>query len=42
MANPPLGREWPSQSAKTAIGMVVFVFGMLAGAGVAMWFMPPV
>ena len=42
MANPPLGREWPSQSAKTAIGMVVFVLGMLAGAGVAMWFMPPV
>jgi hypothetical protein len=42
MANPPLGREWPSQSAKTAIGMVVFMLGLLIGAGIAMWVMLPV
>jgi hypothetical protein len=41
MANLPLGHEWPSQSAKTAIGVVVFILGMLAGVGVSMWVMPP-
>jgi len=38
---PPLDREWPSRSAKTAIGIVVLMLGMLAGAGLAMWVMPP-
>ncbi len=41
MADPPLRREWPSQTTKTAIGMLVLVLGVLAGAGIAMWFMPP-
>jgi hypothetical protein len=41
MANPPLGREWPSRPTKTTIGVVVFMLGVLAGVGVAMWVMPP-
>jgi len=41
LPNPSLDREWPSRSAKTAIGMVVFMLGLLAGAGIAMWVMPP-
>jgi hypothetical protein len=38
---PPLDREWPSRPAKITICVVVFVLGMLAGAGLAMWVMPP-
>ena len=34
---PPWRRRRP---AKTTIGMVVFMVGILAGAGVAMWVMP--
>jgi hypothetical protein len=41
LANPPLDREWPSRPAKVTIGVVVFMLGMLAGAGLAMWVMPP-
>jgi hypothetical protein len=41
MADPPL-RRGPSQATNTAIGRVVLVLGILAGAGGAMWFMPPV
>jgi hypothetical protein len=35
---PPWRRRRP---AKTSIGMVVFMVGILAGAEVAMWVMPP-
>jgi len=38
---PPLDPEWPSRPAKMTIGVVVFMLGVLAGAGVAMWVMPP-
>jgi hypothetical protein len=38
---PPLDHEWPSRPAKIIIGLVVFVLGLLAGAGLAMWVMPP-
>jgi hypothetical protein len=44
MANPPrFGDEWPvsSRPAKVIIGAVVFVLGVLAGAGIAMWLTPP-
>jgi hypothetical protein len=33
--------EWPSRPAKMTIGVVVFVLGILSGAGLAMWVMPP-
>jgi len=38
---PPLDPEWPSRPEKMTIGVVVFMLGILAGAGVAMWVMPP-
>jgi hypothetical protein len=33
--------EWPSRSAKMTIGLFVFMFGIFAGAGLAMWVLPP-
>jgi hypothetical protein len=33
--------EWPSRPAKMTIGLFVFVFGIAAGAGLAMWVLPP-
>jgi hypothetical protein len=41
MANPPLDRERRNQRTRMTIGAVVFMLGILAGAGVAMWVMPP-
>jgi hypothetical protein len=44
MVNPPrFGGEWPvsSRLAKVIIGVVVFVLGVLAGAGIAMLLSPP-
>jgi hypothetical protein len=42
---PPLDSEWPSEwpsrPVKMTIDVVVFMLGILAGAGVAMWVMPP-
>jgi hypothetical protein len=38
---PPLDHEWPSRRAKIIIGAAVFVLGLLADAGLAMWVMPP-
>jgi hypothetical protein len=38
---PPLDPQWPSRPAKVTIGVVVFMLGLLAGAGAAMWVMPP-
>jgi hypothetical protein len=38
---PPLDPEWPSRPAKVTMGVVVFMLGLLAGAGAAMWVMPP-
>jgi hypothetical protein len=40
---PRFGEEWPvtSRPAKVTIGVVVFVLGVLAGAGIAMWLTPP-
>jgi hypothetical protein len=38
---PSLDPEWPSRPVKMTIGVVVFTLGLLAGAGVAMWVMPP-
>jgi hypothetical protein len=39
---PPLDPEWPSRPAKMTIGVVVFMLVNLAGAGAAMWVMPPI
>jgi hypothetical protein len=39
----PFGGEWPASSrpAKVILGVVVFLVGVLVGAGFAAWITPP-
>jgi hypothetical protein len=34
-------RQKRKNGAKLILGMITFVFGVLGGAGIAMWLMPP-